>query len=94
MKDCSWFPFNSTIIACCLFDGSIQLWDLQKNRKDPLIHYQEKGVQFTSIEFAQNSTSIYAVTTFFYPQFLFFLFLQNLMLVGNNACCFFFKKII
>jgi len=60
VKDCAWCPFNASIVACCLHNGTIQVWDLLKNRKDPLISLVEPDVHWTTIAFSPNTCALFA----------------------------------
>ena len=55
--DCCWSPFNSCIFASASESGTLSVWNLEKNKKDPVI-VQDTGSAIKHIMFAPNAPAI------------------------------------
>eukprot|EP00483_Globobulimina_turgida_P001270 UN01272 len=55
--DCCWSPFNSCIFASASENGILSIWNLQKNKKDPLITKNTKN-PIKQIMFAPNAPAL------------------------------------
>lgn len=60
VRDCDWCPFNSCVIASCLHNGKILVWDLSRNQKDATITFETDNSNLSSIQFSPKHPQIYA----------------------------------
>lgn len=61
INDIEWSPFTSTIFACVIDDGAIEIWDLAKQTTDPIIVFPSKTgdvVSRRTIKFSRSSQVI------------------------------------
>jgi len=55
--DCCWSPFNSCLFASASESGILSIWNLEKNKKDPIISKDTK-MAIKEIMFAPNAPAI------------------------------------
>ena len=58
VNDIAWSHFNSCVFASASRNGKLELWDLETNKKDPLISHQIPSNQVKCVTFVPESPSM------------------------------------